>query len=223
MRAVIKFTKGDEVKFVSHLDMLRLFQRAFRRASLPLAFSQGFNPHPLMSFATALSVGVTSAGEYLDVILTEELPTERIKNEVNAMLPVGVEIVEVCDASGSKASLTSAMRSAEYDIKITFPNPIEEGELRRNADELLSGEIIVQKKTKGGIKPTDIRPMVKELAVIGAEGCTARLHMRGVLTAEGGLNPELLLGELYKKLGTEGVSAVHRTEIEMDMKALLGP
>ena len=73
MRLAVVFTKEAPVRFVSHLDVQRLFQRAFRRAKLPLAYSQGFNPHPLVSFATALSVGMTSRGEYLDVTLAEEL------------------------------------------------------------------------------------------------------------------------------------------------------
>ena len=69
MRIIASFYKHDEVRFVSHLDMQRLFQRAFRRAGLPLSYSKGFNPHPLLSFATALSVGYTSECEYFDVFL----------------------------------------------------------------------------------------------------------------------------------------------------------
>ena len=216
MRAVIKFKKGEQVKFVSHLDMLRLFQRAFRRARLPLAFSKGFNPHPLMSFATALSVGVTSDGEYLDVILTEPVPTQKLMDDVNATLPEGVRILEVIDAGESKTSLTSLMRSARYDITIAFGRELAPGELRRTLDDMLKGEIVVMKKTKSGIKPTDIAPMLMELDLIEQNGREARLYMRGVLSAEGGLNPELLLGELYKRLGTQGVSSVHRSCIDMD-------
>ncbi len=221
MRLIIRFSKGAEVRFVSHLDMLRLFQRAFRRARLPLAFSQGFNPHPLMSFATALSVGFTSEGEYLDVILTEQVAPEKLMTEVNATLPAGVEIKEVIDAGDFKASLTSLMRSAEYDIELRFERSVSKEELEAAASELLKGEIVVQKKTKGGIKPTDIRPMVLELSVVEAKDLKAQLYMRGVLSAEGGLNPELLLGELCKKLGTVGISAVNRRRINLDTTELL--
>ena len=221
MRYIIKFRKGEQVRFVSHLDMLRLFQRAFRRARLPLAFSQGFNPHPLMSFATALSVGFTSEGEYLDVILTEPYPVEKLKNEVNSTLPVGVEILEVIDAGDFKASLTSLMRYADYDIELRFPEEVGAGELETVINGLLAGGIVVDKKTKSGIKPTDIRPLLAELRLVEHSGSSARLFMRGVLAADGGLNPELLLKELYKRLGAQAVSSVSRLSIGLDTSELI--
>ena len=221
MRLILKFTKGKEVRFVSHLDMLRLFQRAFRRAQLPLAFSQGFNPHPLMSFATALSVGFTSCGEYLDVILMEDISPKKLMDEVNATLPAGVRILKVYDASGSKASLTSVMRSAEYAISVSFADPIEPERLKAELDSMLAGGITVLKKTKGGIKPTDIRPMIKELRVEDCGPGRAELYMKGVLSAEGGLNPELFLGELYKRLGASGSADVNRLSVEMELDKLV--
>lgn len=220
MRLCVVFTKGAEVRFVSHLDIQRLFQRAFRRAKLPLAFSQGFNPHPLVSFATALSVGMTSSGEYLDVTLTRDMSPEEFTEAVSPVLPKGVEIVEVFDMGESRKSLTSAMRSAEYTAAVTFDEAPEAEALSRAAKELLSGEIIVQKKTKGGIKPTDIRPWVYGLELVKTEGNTAVFKLRGQLSAEGGLNPEMLLGELWKRLGREGRADVNRDLIVMDRSAL---
>ena len=221
MRLILVFTKGAEVRFVSHLDMLRLFQRAFRRAELPLAFSQGFNPHPLMSFATALSVGFTSRGEYLDVILTQDLPPEEVRTRVNAMLPAGVTVVRAIDAGESKASLTSVMRSARYSVSVTFADPVPAERIKAEIASMLSGEITVMKKTKAGVKPTDIRPMIYELTVESASDGAAVLGMRGQLSAEGGINPELFLGELYRRLGTEGSADIERTEIEMELDKLL--
>ena len=94
MRIIASFYKHEQVMFVSHLDMQRLFQRAFRRADLPLAYSNGFNPHPLLSFATALSVGYTSDCEYFDVMLSEYVSPAEFKRRVNAVLPQGVHIVD---------------------------------------------------------------------------------------------------------------------------------
>ena len=125
MRIIASFYKHEQVMFVSHLDMQRLFQRAFRRADLPLAYSNGFNPHPLLSFATALSVGYTSDCEYFDVMLSEYVSPAEFKRRVNAVLPQGVHIVDAVDAGEFKASLTPLMRSAEYDIEL-------ESERRRN-------------------------------------------------------------------------------------------
>lgn len=221
MRLILVFTKGSEVRFVSHLDMLRLFQRAFRRAELPLAFSQGFNPHPLMSFATALSVGFTSRGEFLDVILTQELDPESVRERVNAALPAGVEAIAAIDAGVSRVSLTSVMRSAEYAIDLSFDEPVSPERIEAETASMLAGDITVMKKTKGGVKPTDIRPMILELRVEKAEAGKALLYMRGVLSAEGGVNPELFLGELYKRLGVSGSADICRLSIEMELDKLL--
>lgn len=220
MRVIATFSKLDEVRFVSHLDMQRLFQRAFRRAGLPLAYSQGFNPHPLLSFATALSVGYTSSGEYFDVILTEHVDTDEFTERVNSVLPNGVRIIEAKDACEFKGSLTPLMQSADYSAKLLFDAETDETALRSAVDSLLGGEIIVDKKTKGGIKSVDIRPMLVSLRVLSVEGLTAELEITGKLTAEGGLPLELLFGALYERLGARGRSLVHRKRIEMDWTKL---
>ena len=216
MRIIASFYKHEQVMFVSHLDMQRLFQRAFRRADLPLAYSNGFNPHPLLSFATALSVGYTSDCEYFDVMLSEYVSPAEFKRRVNAVLPQGVHIVDAVDAGEFKASLTPLMRSAEYDIELEFAESVPREAFYAAVDEILNGgEIIVSKKTKGGIKDVDIRPMLLGLSVSEFGGRTAKLRLRGKLTAEGGLS-ELLLGAFYKKLGTSANSSVNRRNIEMD-------
>lgn len=220
MRLAVVFTKEAPVRFVSHLDVLRLFQRAFRRAKLPLAYSQGFNPHPLVSFATALSVGYTSRGEYLDVTLTEDMSPNDFSEKVNAVLPDGIRIVEVFDLGESRKSLTGAMRTAEYSVKINFSESVAENLLAEKLEDLLSGEIIVMKKTKGGIKPTDIRPMVLSADIAESNGTTAELILKGVLSAEGGLNPDLLLGQLYERLGVSGEAEIERLNVELDRTAL---
>ncbi|MBQ3849721.1 MAG: DUF2344 domain-containing protein [Clostridia bacterium] len=220
MRLAVRFTKGAPVRFVSHLDVQRLFQRAFRRAKLPLAYSQGFNPHPLVSFATALSVGMISMGEYLDVTLTEYMPPESFIDAVSTVLPKGIEIVEAFDMGESRKSLTSAMRSASYMVSVRFEKAVDSDSVKSALNELLSGEIVVMKKTKGGIKPTDIRPMVISVDVCEVEGQRAEIKLKGVLSAEGGLNPDMFLKELYNKLGVQASADITRLEIEMDRTAL---
>ena len=220
MRMAVVFTKGVPVRFVSHLDVQRLFQRAFRRAKLPMAYSQGFNPHPLVSFATALSVGMTSRGEYLDVILTEDMTPEGFIKLVSPHLPEGVEIVEAFDLGTSNKSLTSAMRAADYNARVRFQRELTKESIDEAVRKLLSREIVIQKKTKGGIKPTDIRPMVLEMNCACVNGNEAEFRIRGVLTAEGGLNPEILLCQLYPVLGCDGMTDIERTRIELDRTAL---
>lgn len=220
MRVIASFSKLDEVRFVSHLDMQRLFQRAFRRAGLPLAYSQGFNPHPLLSFATALSVGYTSDCEYFDITLSEPIPTDEFVSRVNNILPAGVMIIDAVDAGDFKSSLTPLMRSADYSVKMRFERDVSKHELHEAAEALLGGDILVDKKTKGGIKSVDIRPMLISLAVLEADGASANLDISGKLTAEGGLPLELLFGALYEKLGVKAETRVHRRRIVMDWTVL---
>ena len=85
----IKYGKTEAGKFISHLDLSRAWERAFRRAQIPVAYSQGFNPHPKISFGSALAVGVTSSGEYLDVSLKKIIPLKEIKGELSKYLPKG--------------------------------------------------------------------------------------------------------------------------------------
>lgn len=216
MRICARFYKHDEIKFVSHLDMQRLFQRAFRRAKLPLSYSKGFNPHPLLSFATALSVGYTSECEYLDITLDENIEITDFITKVNNVLPDGVKIMQAWSFDDCKASLTSLMRQADYEIKLTFETSINEAELKSIIFSMLGGEIVVQKKTKGGIKSVDIRPLLNSVEIMNVADNTAELHVCGKLTAEGGLPVELLLGALYERLEVNAHSTVKRTYIELD-------
>ena len=216
MRIIASFYKHDEVRFVSHLDMQRLFQRAFRRAGLPLSYSKGFNPHPLLSFATALSVGYTSECEYFDVFLDEKIDADEFRSRVNAVLPEGVAVTKAVDAGEMKASLTTLMRSADYFARLDFDREVTSDELENALASLLTGEIIVEKKTKGGMKDVDIRPLLISVNLIDCSEGSAILYIKGKLTAEGGLPLELLFGTISEKVGASAVSTVNRRTIEMD-------
>lgn len=220
MRMIAKYSKGDSLRFISHLDIQRLFQRALRRAKLPLAYSQGFNPHPLLSFAAALAVGWTSDGEYLDVVLKESIPPEEFAARMNEALPNGVKIVEAIDAGDARRSLTSLMRSAEYDIELILDDEVEYGILQEALDDMLSGAVNVSKKTKGGIKTVDIRPYVLLMQLKGIRGKSASLRVKAALTASGGLPVELLMNALKDKLGYIGSWIINRSSIEMEWMEL---
>lgn len=216
MRIIASFYKHDEVRFVSHLDMQRLFQRAFRRAGLPLSYSKGFNPHPLLSFATALSVGYTSECEYFDVFLDEKIDADEFHSRVNAVLPEGVAVTKAVDAGEMKTSLTTLMRSADYFARLDFDREVTSDELENALASLLTGEIIVEKKTKGGMKDVDIRPLLISVNLIDCSEGSAILYIKGKLTAEGGLPLELLFGAISEKVSASAVSTVNRRTIEMD-------
>ena len=113
----VKFTKIGDVKYIGHLDVLALFDRATRRAGIPMAFSEGFNPRPKLSFAHPLAVGIESNCEYMEMELTREVNLDEIKEKLNKILPEGVEILEVIESPSNKA-IMALVTSAEYTINI---------------------------------------------------------------------------------------------------------
>ncbi|MCI7778848.1 MAG: TIGR03936 family radical SAM-associated protein, partial [Clostridiales bacterium] len=170
----------------------------------------------LLSFATALSVGYTSECEYFDVFLDEKIDADEFRSRVNAVLPEGVAVTKAVDAGEMKASLTTLMRSADYFARLDFDREVTSEELENALASLLTGEIIVEKKTKGGMKDVDIRPLLISVNLIDCSEGSAILYIKGKLTAEGGLPLELLFGAISEKVGASAVSTVNRRTIEMD-------
>lgn len=211
MRLIAKLTKNETVRFVSHLDILRLLQRAFRRADIPLSYSQGFNPHPLLAFATALSTGYTSDAEWVDVKLDKDMDCAEFLTKVNAVLPCGFAFAQALGVEDKLPSLTALLESAAYCI--TFGQSTDAAALKEDVEKLLSGEIIVEKRTKGGLKNVDIRPQILAADVINENGCT-KLVVKGILNTAGSLNIELMLGALARQSGKEYEYSVHRMNVE---------
>ena len=106
------------MKFIGHLDIMRYFQKAIRRANIPIAFSGGFSPHMIMSFAAPLGVGVTSAGEYFDMELTDDsLSSKEMENRLNATMAEGMKVISVRQISDGKASACmSLVAAADYTV-----------------------------------------------------------------------------------------------------------
>ena len=166
MRYVIKFTKGEDIKFIGHLDLMRTIQRIIRRSGLPIEYSKGFNPHMALSIAQPLSVGVYSDGEYLDLVLTKELKEEEVVNTLNEFAPPtikficakGIEIIENVKRLPQTMAL---LDGARYTIKLKLNS--EEGIAEAMDSMLNEKEFNIVKKTKKGEKETDIKPLIKEL------------------------------------------------------------
>ena len=159
------FEKTGNAVWISHLDLMRLFQRAFKRAGLPLIHTQGFNPRPSVSIALPLSVGVESVCELLDFTLDgESVPCEEICKRLNSTLVPGVRVREVYN-TGKKLkelSFLDCTATLEYDHGI----PVNAQE---KLQELFSSEsLIVPKKGKNGIQDQDIIPLIKKIAVVEA-------------------------------------------------------
>lgn len=220
MRIFANYHKAEEVRFISHLDMQRLLQRAFRRAQVPLEYSKGFNPHPLLSFASALAVGYTSETEWLDVRLEKEVDLTSFQQAVNAVLPVGVHIGKVLEAPQELPTLTALTQSALHQVCIYLENSLDENDLRRGIETLLNGEIIVKKRTKAGERMVDIRPQLLSIDLLEA-GTPVVLDITGLMNVDGALHIDLLLQQLMQAWGALGTWRVHRKHIYFKNTGLL--
>ena len=221
MRLIAVYHKGQALKHISHLDVQRTLQRAFRRAELPLAYSNGFNPHPQLSFATALATGQTSDSEWFDVELIQDLSPEAFCQRVNEVLPPDFWVSHAFCAPEGFGTLAARTRGAAYNVRCTLDRTIAPEELEGAIAGLLSGEIIMNKRTKGGIKPVDIRPQILAVSVTGIEGNQFSLRILGKLQSDGGLRAEMLLGALFDRLDAHGESEIHRSAMYFDSDGLL--
>lgn len=184
---ILKFEKDDSVKFVSHLDLIRVFDRAMRRAKLPMGYSQGVNPHPLMTFAHPLGVGVASCAELVEMTTSEQVEPLVLKEGLNAVMPSGFEITAVKEIEGKNNF--ARLNSADYAIRIEGELP--DGSLERHFRGL--AEIKVDKKTKSGVKETDIKPFILRFKEVAPGMLNVRLK-----TGAENLKPELLITGLEK-------------------------
>jgi radical SAM-linked protein len=166
VRYLIKFSKEKDIKFVSHLDLLRTIQRVVRRSALPVEYSRGFNPHMSTSLAQPLSVGMYSNGEYMDVVLTEEVDEIKIIESFNNNAPEGVRILDAVlvkePQEGKKVPPCMALvDAAKYSITIKYYNT---NKLNSEIEKLLKeNEWNINKKTKSGEKVVNIKGMIRDL------------------------------------------------------------
>jgi len=167
VRYLTKFTKEENIKFISHLDVLKTIQKNIRRAGLPVEFSQGFNPHMNTSIAQPLSVGVYSSGEYMDMILTTETDEKEIVDKLNATAPSGIKYISALAipyTPGDKKvpQAMALIDAARYTIKVKYSDT---SALEDEMTKLLENETwITIKKSKKGEREVNLRTLVKEIS-----------------------------------------------------------
>ena len=209
MRAMIRFGKQPRLRFISHLDLQRFFQRALNRTGLPVAYTQGFNPHAIMSFGSALALGWTSEYEILDVKLSVPMGRKRTEEAMRQALPEDLPVLEVRMVDDRHPAPMAMVRASDYEIALSGENA---GAVLDAVDAFLASEqVMAVRKTKSGEKEIDIRPLAISLERAG-NVLLARLK----LTETDTLKPDLLVSSLAKLAGVEPPEArIHR-------KCLLG-
>jgi radical SAM-linked protein len=162
MRVRITFCKNEHMRYIGHLDLHRTWERTFRRARLPLAYSQGFNPQPRMNLAAALPLGFTSEGEVGDFWLEQTLSVEEIQKALLPVLPPGLQILSISDAERSEASLQSLVRAADYMITLLDPHPT----LAEEVQAILDAPGLPRER-RG--KSYDLRALIDHLELLPAD------------------------------------------------------
>ncbi|MDD2920657.1 MAG: TIGR03936 family radical SAM-associated protein [Anaerolineales bacterium] len=161
MRARITFAKQGALKYTGHLDLHRLWERAMRRAELPLSYSQGFHPQPKISIASALPLGFSSRGEVLDARFNTEIPADEIKSRLQDNLPKDIQIVKIETVDERAPALQTQVISAAYEVRLT--EPIDGAELTQKVKALMEAESLPRER-RG--KPYDLRPLIEMINVI---------------------------------------------------------
>ena len=167
------FEKKGQAVWISHLDLMRLFQRAFKRAGLPLKHTQGFNPRPSVSIALPMSVGIQSRCELLDFDLDgAEVPNDEIRERLNQALIAGVDVLDVYD----KGRKIRDLALLECQLTMVYDNGIPEDGEQKLRNLFASESLVVEKKNKNGITDQDIIPMIRKLEISRKDDRTILLH-----------------------------------------------
>ncbi|MFC1992641.1 TIGR03936 family radical SAM-associated protein [Chloroflexota bacterium] len=213
-RLRIRFSRGEEVKFISHLDIIRLWQRALHRAEIPLAYSEGFNPHPRISLAAPLALGVTSEAELMDVLCAKWLSPHWFTGVVEQQLPLGIKILNAYPIPPTLPSLQSQVQYAEYKVEIETEKGRQEVETALNT-MLSTKNIPWQHQRDTGIRHYDLRALLDDLWPIEWHDSRHTIGMRLRCSSSGSGRPE----QVTAALGfTNRPISMHRTKLILETK-----
>ncbi|WP_420891136.1 TIGR03936 family radical SAM-associated protein [Megamonas hypermegale] len=194
----LEITKGEPVRYISHLDFAALMQRAICRAHLPAAYSEGFNPHMKIAFASALSVGITSTCEYMDLELKKDMCQPEVFDKLRKALPPGVKLLQVKQIDLRSKALMSIVDEASYEI--TLPIYDDASKLQNTLDEFNKmSEIIIVRETPKKRKEIEIKQYLPKKITFSTEKNNLKLNMNIKITSTGTAKPNEILEVLNDK------------------------
>lgn len=201
----VKYKKEDEMIFISHLDLQRLLQRAFRRAKINLSYSEGFNPHPKMSYGNALALGVESQGEYVDIEIEDDIEVKEFLERINEQLPDGIKFVKGQEIDPKTPSLSSIIVYGEYIFNIDLEVPLSKEFVKsRVLNFVKSKEIIITKKNKKGKKvEVDIRPMIRNFDLVSLDDNRVTFVSTIATGSKANLNINILIPQILDMLNLD--------------------
>ena len=210
-RLRIRFYRGQEVKFISHLDIMRLWQRVLHRAGIVLAYSEGFSPHPRISLAAPLPTGVTSEAELMDILCTKWVSPHFFTQVVSQQLPPGIEILQVYQLAQTIPSLQSQVRYAEYKVEVETEK--EPKDIETALTSLLSlKQLPWQHQRDTGTRHYNLRALINNLWLIERHHPYCTIGMKLRCDSGGSGRPE----QVTSALGfTHRPRSIHRTKLTM--------
>lgn len=201
------FTKEGAAKYISHLDLNRVMLRAVHQAKLPIWYTEGFNPHPFLTFALPLSLGYTGKRESMDMRLLEDIPFDQMAASLNGCLPDGIHVFEITDAKMKPA----AIACADFEIKLSDDSGDMKELYRQITDFLTKEKILIEKKTKSGMKEIDIKPDLGDFHPEPGDGCVF-IRTRLPAGSARNLNPSLIVKAMEAALGKELYAGITRLD-----------
>ena len=217
-RLQIRFGADGPLRYISHLDLMRVWERACKRAGLPVSHSQGFSPRPKIALAAPLPVGVSSECELLDVRLDERADPREVAEVLRPQLPQGGSISEASELPLRHPSLQSLVRAARYEVDV--PSVRSTGDWTEAIDRLLALDELPWRQERGGkVREFDLRALVHEIEIAEAGGGEARLRMRLRNDERGAGRPEHVLEALE---AGAAATRIHRTALELKPAPAVG-
>jgi radical SAM-linked protein len=213
-RLRIRFNRGEEIKYISHLDLIRLWQRSLSRAGIALAYSEGFNPHPRMSLAAPLALGVTSEAELMDIVLSKWSSPHTFTSSVSRQLPPGIEITRVYNTALTLPSLQSQVRFAEYRVGLEADKAKED--IESAITVLLAKETLPWEHQRDtGPRRYDLRQLIDDIWIIDYQKGVCNISMRLRCDSSGSGRPE----QVATALGfVKYPLSIHRTKLILQAK-----
>lgn len=213
MKVRVKFSKYGPARFMGHLDVMRYFQKAVRRAEIPIGFSTGFRPHMIMSFAAPLGLGITSDGEYFDMELVREMPSEEIVRRFNEAMAEGFRVTCAKKTSeGKKHNAMAVTAACGYRVRFCKEDETEFCHLAGQMESFCAqADILVEKESKNGHKTADIRPGIYRFQAVSKEW-----DMLLAASSANYVKPQMVMDAFAGYLGTHFPPhsyAVHKTEV----------
>jgi radical SAM-linked protein len=178
MRIRITFSKLGALRYTGHLDLHRLWERAARRAELPLAYSQGFHPQPKLNIAAALPLGFSSRCEMLDMRLEHDIELDGLKERLQETLPAGIQLASIEQVDERAPALQTQVATAEYEVTLSDPSTslgVDVADLKRRIDSIMGSESIIRER-RG--KTYDLRPLIESFELSPEGKISMRLRAR---------------------------------------------